>query len=133
MFSHLVQRLLPVRGGANHVDAGEPAEQQDEAFADAGLVVGHDDAQRCGPGGVGGDGHDVTSCGRGAGARGSSAVTAHWPSRGPATKVPFSNRSRSGRLEEEGQHADEDEEEGADRPPDRLRRHDSQYRLATLT
>ena len=64
VFGHQVKRLLPVRGGADHVDAGEPAEQQDEAFADTGLVVGDDHAQRRGPGEpAGGDGHEVTSCG----------------------------------------------------------------------
>jgi len=40
---------------------------------------------------------------------------------------------RPWRLEDESQHADDGEEEGADRPADHARRHDSQYRQAALT
>ena len=46
VLGHQFQRLFAVRGGANHVDAGQTAEQQDQALPDAGLVVGDDDPQR---------------------------------------------------------------------------------------
>ena len=46
VLGHEVQRLLPVRGGADHLDVGQPVEQQDQALAHAGLVIGDDDAQR---------------------------------------------------------------------------------------
>jgi hypothetical protein len=67
VLGHKLQRMLPIRRGADHVDTREPAEQQDEAFADAGLVVSDDDAQRrgpVGPHGPDGAGHGVPSCGR---------------------------------------------------------------------
>jgi len=99
VLGHKLKRLLPVRGGADHVDAGQPAEQQDEALADAGLVVGDHHAQRrrpveptdpadpaepADPADPARYGHDVTSCGWSAQASawsaeasGSSAVTVH--------------------------------------------------------
>jgi len=40
LLGHQGQRLLAVRGGADHVDAGQSAEQEHQALADAGLVVG---------------------------------------------------------------------------------------------
>src|SRR5262249_51188757 len=45
VLGYQVQRLLAVRSGADHVNAGQPAEQQYQALADAGLIVGDDDAQ----------------------------------------------------------------------------------------
>ena len=107
VLGHQRQGLLAVGGGADHVDAGQPAEQQDQALADAGLVVGDDDAQRtvgghraagrraaghraAAPGGAGGDPAFMSTD-----ASGSSAVTAHSASRGPASRVPFSSRRRS--------------------------------------
>ena len=66
------------------------AEQQDQALTHAGLVVGDDDAQWAI--GCAGGGHGVPLPGW---ARGSSAVTIHWLSLGPACSVPFSSRSRS--------------------------------------
>ncbi len=86
LLGHQGQRLGAVRGGADHVDAGQSAKQQDQALADAGLVVGDDDAQ-----GLVGGHRTVTS----PAASGSSAVTTHSSSRGPASSVPFSSRSRS--------------------------------------
>ena len=100
-----LDRLLPVRGGRHDLDARQPAEQQDQALADAGLVVGHDDAQR-----RRGFVHwllfpltgvpvtDVVARGPvafAAGASGRSASTTHWPSRHPASRVPRSRSSRS--------------------------------------
>ena len=40
------QCLLAVRGRADHVNARQPAEQQDQALAHAGLIVRDNDAQR---------------------------------------------------------------------------------------
>ena len=87
LLGHQGQRLFAVRGGADHLDAGQAAEQQDQSLADAGLVVGDDDPQRL----VGA--HRVTSSS--AAASGSSAITVHSPSPASASSVPFSNRSRS--------------------------------------
>ena len=89
VLGHEVQGLLPVRGGADHLDVGYRVEQQDEALAHAGLIIGDDEAQRC-PRRRGG--HEAMVSGW---RRGSSAVTIHWPSRRPASRVPFSSRSRS--------------------------------------
>ena len=87
VFSHQFQRLFAVRGGAHHVDAGQAAEQQDQALADAGLVVGDDDPQR-----LVGSHRAIPSS---AAASGSSAVTVQSFSFGPTRSVPSSNRSRS--------------------------------------
>ena len=46
VLGHEVQGLLPVRGGADHLDVGYRVEQQDEALAHAGLIIGDDEAQR---------------------------------------------------------------------------------------
>ena len=46
VLGHQFKRLLAVGGGADHVNARQPAEQQDQTLADAGLVIGDDDAQR---------------------------------------------------------------------------------------
>jgi hypothetical protein len=67
-------------------------EQQDQALAHDGLVVGDHHARRRGAGRLA---HAFTSSGRRMGASGNSAITAHWPPRGPAARVPFSSRSRS--------------------------------------
>jgi len=45
VLGHQGQGLLAVGGGADHVDAGQPAQQQDQALADAGLVVGDGDGR----------------------------------------------------------------------------------------
>ena len=111
VLGHQVERLLAVGGGADHVDAGQPAEQQDQTLADAGLVVGDDDAQRPGrrssgghravipgePGKAGEAGEDAEtgSAAMSWDASGSWAATAHSPSRGPASSVPFSSSRRS--------------------------------------
>ena len=91
VLGHKRDCLLPVRGGADHLDAGQPAEQQHQALTHAGLVVGDDDAQRSAVGCTGG-GHGVPFPGW---TQGSSAVTIHWLSRRPACSVPFSSRSLS--------------------------------------
>src|ERR1700733_9236553 len=136
VLGHQLQRLLAVRGGADHVDAGQAAEQQDQALADAGLGVGDDEAQRL----VSGHPAIPSSAAASpsvvpsspslvpsspslppssaslvpsspslppaspslalvvpllASVSGSSAVTAHSLSPGPASSVPFSSRSRS--------------------------------------
>ena len=94
VLGHQLQRLFAVRGRADHVDAGQAAEQQDKALADAGLVVGDDEAQRL----VGGHRAPPSAAAASpplASASGSSAVTAHSLSPGPASSVPFSSRSRS--------------------------------------
>jgi hypothetical protein len=71
-------RLAVGRGG-DHLDVGEQAEQHDESFAHAGLVVGDDDPQRCRP----------------AGHRGTFAVTTQSFPSGPALSVPSRRRRRS--------------------------------------
>jgi RNA polymerase sigma factor (sigma-70 family) len=88
VFGDQLQRLLPVRGGTDHVDVGQAAEQQDEALAHAALVIGDDDAQRPGRLAERDGRHEVMFSGCG---RGSSAVTIHWLSRGPDPVVdgPF--------------------------------------------
>jgi hypothetical protein len=91
MLSHEFQRLLPVPGGADHLDVAQPAEQQDEALTHAGLVISDDDAQRHASQ-MRGAGHDAMFSGCW---RGSSAVTIHWLPRRPASRVPLSSRSRS--------------------------------------
>jgi hypothetical protein len=42
-----LERFFAVGCRADNLDIGEQAEEQHKAFADAGLVVGHDDPQRC--------------------------------------------------------------------------------------
>src|SRR5262252_4302238 len=121
MLGHKFKGLLPIRGGADHLDAGQPAEQQHQALAHAGLVISDDDAQRRARG-ASGDGHDSAFPGWARGpspgwargtsagwardpspgwardpspgwARGTSAVTIHWLPWRPACRLPFSSRS----------------------------------------
>ena len=101
MRGHLGQRLLTVGGRPDHLDAGQAAQQQDQALAHAGLVVGDDHAER----GRGLGGHDASAgagCSTSAGGTdgddvgsGSPAATTQCPSWGPVTSVPFSSRRRS--------------------------------------
>jgi len=46
VLGHQLQRLLAVGGRPYHVDIGQPAEQQDQALAHAGLVISDNHAQR---------------------------------------------------------------------------------------
>jgi hypothetical protein len=78
-----VDGLLPVGCCGDDLDAGRHAEQQDEAFPHAGLVVGDDDPQNGGPGSAVGS-H-----------RGTCAVTVHWPLLRPPVSVPSSISRRS--------------------------------------
>ncbi len=107
VLGHLGDGLLAVGGRPDHLDAGQAAQQQDQALAHAGLVVGDDQAER----GRGREGHDATrrtgglagasagasgwASGWGPAASGSPAATIQWPSSAWATRVPFSSRSRS--------------------------------------
>ena len=78
----------------DHEDIGRAVEILTTAqrMAADGLVVGDHHAQRRGSRRLA---HACTSSGRGAEARGIPAITAHWPPRGPAARVPCSSRSRS--------------------------------------
>jgi hypothetical protein len=46
VLGHQLQRLLAIGGRPDHVDIGQPAEQQDQALAHAGLVISDNHAQR---------------------------------------------------------------------------------------
>src|ERR1700733_15942207 len=78
-----VSRGVPVRRLTRHDDAGESAEQQDQALADRGVVVGDDHRDRLG---------------RVPGAHaGILRPTRHSPSAGPAVSVPPPSAARSRR------------------------------------
>ena len=79
MPSMTVDGLPAVGGGRDDLDVGEEPEQQDEALADAGLVVGDHDPQRR---------RVVCHCG-------TCAVTTQLPSSGPAWSEPSIRSSRS--------------------------------------
>ena len=85
------ERLLAVRGRADHVDAREPAEEQDQALAHAGLIVRDNDAQRRLH-----SAHAVILAVFSSGVEsGTWAVTTQQLPSLPASSVPFSIRSRS--------------------------------------
>jgi hypothetical protein len=76
-----VDRGRAVLGLAHHGDPGQRAEQQDQAFADGGLVVRDDHGHRLG-----------VVC-----QVGILRVTCQFPASGPASKVPPASAARSRR------------------------------------
>ncbi len=75
-----LDRLLPVGGGAEHLDIVEQVEDQLEALADNALIVGEDHADRA-------TGHP--------GAHAGAASGSHRATRKPSAVVPASSRPPS--------------------------------------